>query len=155
MLKNPQSCEICGAHWDFQTDWLGYVHAQHPVTPCAPPVYAYEIEPEDEPDPASLPERVCKECNTRFIPGPHRNAARLCSPECRIARRERKKAESEKRRGKWWRLRVIASLDLPVRKCVECHKRFTITSKWSVKQVLCSAKCVKVREARKSRERAA
>ena len=86
MLENPAKCIICGAFWDFQTDWLGGLHATHPVTKCVPrPVPNYEIDTREP----TAGERECIECFKIFQPKNRQTCAKVCSPACRKTRRVR------------------------------------------------------------------
>lgn len=129
---------------------ITFVHTAKCV-PAPAPVY----EQEDEEDESRLPARACKECGKRFVPKVQGQAARLCGPECRKRRRERKYLDTESRRGKDWKLRVLKQLKLPTRECVECKGLFTQSTKFSNKQMICSAECRAKRLARQTKERRA
>lgn len=150
MTEHPAKCPICKSHWDFKTDTLGYVHAIHPVTKCLPPVFAYEKEDEEE---TVAWEKKCGECKKMFNPKKRANGTQVvCGPECRKARVTRKRAKSDAKRGKYWKLRVLKKLNLPTRECVECHKLFTISTQFSRKQIICSSECRAIRLARRTKE---
>lgn len=149
-LEDPSKCPICLAFWDFGSTWLGQIVAIHPVTPCViPPAYRYEVDEEAE----SEKPRKCEECHMVFRPRLSSPSQTICGADCRRVRQERKRLELQERRGKAWMLLLSERSKLPVRECEECHRRFTITSKWSVKQKLCSQKCRCDRLSRQSKER--
>jgi len=104
MTEHPSRCPICLAFYDFGTTWLGQLVAVHPVTRCvAKPPTVYEAEDEPDGDGLEKPERACDECHQSFIPKTTSGGIQvICSARCRKARRDRAKAESNARRGKFW-----------------------------------------------------
>lgn len=87
--SDAANCPICGAPWDFQTDWLGGLHEVHPVTRCVP-----------KPAPAHVVE--CGACARpiRLEADPGRRTVFWCSMRCHEAlleaKRERDAANSKK-----------------------------------------------------------
>lgn len=126
---------------------ITFVHVKKCVQ-APPPAY----EKEDEKETVAW-EKKCGECKKMFNPKKRANGTQVvCGPECRKARVTRKRAKSDAKRGKYWKLRVLKKLNLPTRECVECHKLFTISTKFSRKQIICSSSCRAIRLARRTKE---
>ena len=99
---SARNCDVCLRRWDFSTDWLGRVHAIHPIGVCTPPVYRGEplrIPTSSKP----IKRRRCDECKEMFTPSSAFVSTQvlLCSAECRNARRTRRRHE-QKQDAEWW-----------------------------------------------------
>lgn len=151
-VEHPIGCPICGGHWDFKTDYIGRLVALHPVTKCVPRQPVAE-QPEDEW--SDRPMRPCIVCEKLFPLSPDKPSQRICSVECRVARRDGRREESKRDRGPEWKLRVMQTLSLPTKQCTECNSWFTVSGPLAKKQIVCSLKCRRSREKRLGKMRAA
>lgn len=151
LIKNPQKCPLCRQHWLFDTNQIGELIARHPPGKCTPPIPASVYEKEDAEDDSDFVERICDECHKKFKPKKKAKCQTICGPECREARRARKHLA---RKSPDWKPRAMAALELATRICTECDKPFTISSKFSVKQLCCSAKCRRDRDSRRHKRAA-
>ena len=104
MTEHPIACPVCGAAWDYATTWLGQLVAIHPVARCVPkPAPVFEAEDEPDGDGLEKPERACDECHQSFIPKTTSGGIQvICSAKCRKVRRDRARAASNAKRGKFW-----------------------------------------------------
>lgn len=133
--ENPASCGICGALWDFRTDWIGRLVAQHPVTRCVPRVEGRFVE--------------CTVCEKEIelLPEANQSDRRRvywCSDACHEVLREKRREADRLTRRKYDRTRP-ARPHIPAvieeRHCVECGKGFTPANAHAQKQFLCSDRC--------------